>query len=86
MFPSIVEECKITSPDIAKKYINNINLEIRNDKAKRKEESLILKEKDINHKLITFLGEIEYKRDLYIKKSNREYVKLVGVIFGVTHY
>ena len=86
LFPVILEECKRTSLEIAKEYINDLNLEIRKDKIKRKKDGLVLKEKDLNRKLITCLGEIEYKRDLYLNKNNREYVKPVDVIFGVTPY
>src|SRR3712207_8794495 len=66
--PVVLEDCKAASLEITKEYIKDVNIEMRKNKKDRRTRGLVVKEKDINRKVITCLGELEYSRDLYFNK------------------
>lgn len=86
IMPVILEECKYTSLCITKEYIKDVNIEMRKNKKDRRSRGLVVKEKDINRKVITCLGELEYSRDLYFNKLENTYVKPIDCIFGIEPY
>src|SRR3712207_8107992 len=73
--PVVLEDCKAASLEITKEYIKDVNIEMRKNKKDRRTRGLVVKEKDINRKVITCLGELEYSRDLYFNKLENTYVK-----------
>ena len=71
---------------IVEEYIKYVNLEMRNQKKDRKSKGLVIKEKDVDRKVITCLGELEYSRDIYFNKVENVYVKPIDSIFGIEPY
>ena len=59
---------------------------MRNQKKDRKSKGLVIKEKDVDRKVITCLGELEYSRDIYFNKVENVYVKPIDSIFGIEPY
>lgn len=84
--PEIREESNNTCLSIVEEYIKYVNLEIRNQKKDRKSKGLVIKEKDVDRKVITCLGELEYSRDIYFNKVENVYVKPIDSIFGIEPY
>ena len=79
--PEIREESNNTCLSIVEEYIKYVNLEMRNQKKDRKSKGLVIKEKDVDRKVITCLGELEYSRDIYFNKVENVYVKPIDSIF-----
>ncbi|MHB0740887.1 UPF0236 family transposase-like protein [Peptostreptococcus anaerobius] len=86
IMPVVLEDCKAASLEITKEYIKDVNIEMRKNKKDRRTRGLVVKEKDINRKVITCLGELEYSRDLYFNKLENTYVKPIDCIFGIDPY
>ena len=84
--PQIREESNNTCLSIVEEYIKYVNLEMRNQKKDRKLKGLVIKEKDVDRKVITCLGELEYSRDIYFNKVENVYVKPIDSIFGIEPY
>ena len=84
--PEIREESNNTCLSIVEEYIKYVNLEMRNQKKDRKSKGLVIKEKDLDRKVITCLGELEYSRDIYFNKVENVYVKPIDSIFGIEPY
>ena len=84
--PQIREESNNTCLSIVEEYIKYVNLEMRNQKKDRKSKGLVIKEKDVDRKVITCLGELEYSRDIYFNKVENVYVKPIDSIFGIEPY
>ena len=84
--PEIREESNNTCLSIVEEYIKYVNLEMRNQKKDRKSKGLVIKEKDVDRKVITCLGELEYSRDIYFNKIENVYVKPIDSIFGIEPY
>ena len=84
--PEIREESNNTCLSIVEEYIKYVNLEMRNQKKDRKSKGLVIKEKDVDRKVITCLGELEYSRDIYFNKVENVYVKPIDSIFGIEPY
>ena len=63
-----------------------LNRQIRNDKRRRKEEGLVLKEKERGRSLLTELGRLAISRDYYYDKKNDEYVYLLDHVIGLREY
>ena len=84
--PQIREESNNTCLSIVEEYIKYVNLEMRNQKKDRKSKGLVIKEKDVDRKVITCLGELEYSRDIYFNKIENVYVKPIDSIFGIEPY
>ncbi|MDU3422354.1 MAG: UPF0236 family protein [Peptostreptococcus sp.] len=86
IMPVVLEDCKAASLEITKEYIKDVNIKMRKNKKDRRTRGLVVKEKDINRKVITCLGELEYSRDLYFNKLENTYVKPIDCIFGIDPY
>ena len=84
--PEIREESNNACLSIVEEYIKYVNLEMRNQKKDRKLKGLVIKEKDVDRKVITCLGELEYSRDIYFNKVENVYVKPIDSIFGIEPY
>lgn len=84
--PQIREESNNTCLSIVEEYIKYVNLEMRNQKKDRKSKGLVIKEKDVDRKVITCLGELEYSRDIYFNRVENVYVKPIDSIFGIEPY
>ena len=56
IMPVVLEDCKAASLEITKEYIKDVNIEMRKNKKDRRTRGLVVKEKDINRKVITCLG------------------------------
>ena len=84
--PEIREESNNACLSIVEEYIKYVNLEMRNQKKDRKSKGLVIKEKDLDRKVITCLGELEYSRDIYFNKVENVYVKPIDSIFGIEPY
>ena len=84
--PEIREESNNACLSIVEEYIKYVNLEMRNQKKDRKSKGLVIKEKDVDRKVITCLGELEYSRDIYFNKVENVYVKPIDSIFGIEPY
>ena len=84
--PEIREESNNTCLSIVEEYIKYVNLEMRNQKKDSKSKGLVIKEKDVDRKVITCLGELEYSRDIYFNKVENVYVKPIDSIFGIEPY
>lgn len=69
----LTEDSKELSRNILQTIIDEMNVDLREDKSSRKEMGLVLHEKDRKRKLLTELGEIEFRRDYYYCKEDGRY-------------
>lgn len=69
----IAEDSRELSRNILQVFIEEMNLELREDKTARKNMGLVMHEKDRERKLLTELGEIRFDRDYYYNKQNGKY-------------
>lgn len=83
MAEDILNDCKETSRNILQAMICHMNKEIREDKEKRKELGLVIKEKDRPRSILTALGQIEYERDYFFDKNNGSYVMILDQMLGI---
>ncbi|MGI6766414.1 MAG: ISLre2 family transposase [Lentihominibacter sp.] len=82
----ILQDCKLTASAIVETIFTGLNMQIRADKAGRKEQGLILKEKDRTRELHTELGILKLPRDYYYDKINDQYVFILDHITGIRPY
>ena len=66
----IFEDCTESAKLIVHEVVRIRNLQFREDKAFRKQEGLVLKEKDRPRQILTKLGMIEWNRDYYYDKGD----------------
>lgn len=82
----VLQDCKTASIQIIERICAELNEQVREDKVGRKEQGLILKEKDRSRELLTELGELALRRDYYYDKHNDRYVSLVDHVVGIRPY
>ena len=83
MAEDILNDCKETSRNILQVMICHMNKEIREDKEKRKELGLVIKEKDRPRSILTALGQIKYDRDYFYDRNNGSYVMILDQMLGI---
>ena len=83
---NVFEDCAEASRQILQAVISVRNQQFREDKAFRKKEGLIIKEKDRSRQILTKLGMIEWKRDYYYDKTRERYVFPLDHMLGVRSY
>ena len=86
MASSVLEDCKDTSREMIKVIIETLNQEIRQDKARRKEMGLVIKEKDRPRELLTELGVIDFERDYFYDRKNQQHTAFLDRVMGIGKY
>lgn len=81
-----LEICKDSAREIIIQLVKRLNDAFRADKAYRKEQGLLMKEKDRERSLLTEIGLITIQRDYYISKVSNEYVCPIDDMLGITSY
>ena len=79
----IFEDCTESAKLIVHEVVRIRNLQFREDKAFRKQEGLVLKEKDRPRQILTKLGMIEWNRDYYYDKGDESYVFPLDHMLGI---
>lgn len=79
-------ECKTAAREIIQAISDEINLQIRKDKAGRKIAGLSLKEKERPRRILTQLGELDLKHDYYYDKGLGHYTALLDAVVGIEKY
>jgi hypothetical protein len=82
----IFEDCTDAAKNILQEVIHIRNMELRNDKAFRKREGLVIKEKDRPREILTKLGVIKWERDYYYDRMDREYRFPLDHMLGIRKY
>ena len=83
---AVLGDCKEAAVEMIEEITVQLNRQIRNDKRRRKEEGLVLKEKERGRSLLTELGRLAISRDYYYDKKNDEYVYLLDHVIGLREY
>ena len=78
--------CKESVRELISGIVKQLNEELRADKAFRKEQGLVLKEKDRERSLLTEVGRIDIARDYYQEKTTGDYVYPLDFIIGMPAY
>ena len=81
-----LELCKGSVRDLISGIVKQLNEELRRDKAFRKEQGLVLKEKDRERSLLTEVGRIEIERDYYHEKESNHYGSPLDLMIGLPAY
>lgn len=82
----LFEDCTEYAKLMVQEVIRIRNLQLREDKAFRKQEGLVLKEKERPRQILTRLGMIEWNRDYYYDKAEECYVFPLDHILGIRSY
>lgn len=82
----IEKDCKASAREIIQTVVSELNKRIRDDKTARKEQGLVLKEKDRARSLHTKLGILDIKRDYYYDKVKGTYTSILDGNLGVKKY
>ena len=82
----IFEDCTDYARLMMQEVIHIRNLQFREDKAFRRQEGLVLKEKDRPRQILTKLGMIEWNRDYYYDKGDESYVFPLDHMLGIRKY
>ena len=80
------DDCKAAAVQILEAVVEGLNRQIRDDKIMRKEQGLLLKEKERPREIYTKVGTIDVSRDYYFDKNRRKYVSVIDHIIGVRPY
>ena len=80
------DDCKATVVHIIEAVVASLNRQIRDDKIMRKEQGLLLKEKERAREIYTKVGTIDVSRDYYFDKNRLKYVSVIDHIIGVRPY
>lgn len=81
-----LKECRASATAMIETISAEVNLQIREDKAGRKADGLVLKEKNRPRQLLTELGLLKVPRDYYYDKFNERYVSLLDHVTGIRAY
>ena len=82
----LFEDCTEYAKLMIREVIRIRNLQLREDKAFRKQENLILKEKERPRQILTKLGMLEWNRDYYYDKAEEHYVFPLDHMLGIRSY
>ncbi len=80
---SIFEDCADSARSILEEIVRLSNELLRDDKAFRKKQGLLLKERNRPRQILTKLGVIEFTRDDYFDKNAGEYGYPLDQMLGV---
>ena len=83
---SALSDCKEAALKIIEAITEELNLQIRQEKAQRKSQGLVLKEKDRPRRILTELGVLSLKRDYYQKKDGGKYLSVLDALIGIQPY
>ena len=83
MAEDILNDCKETARSILQVMICHLNKEIRDDKEWRKENGLVIKDKDRPRGIYTALGQIEFERDYFLDKNKGSHVSILDQLLGI---
>ena len=79
----IENDCKTLALNILQEIIQQMNINLRQDKETRKERGLVIKEKDRPRKLLTPLGSLEFNRDYYYNVKEEKYEAPLDSMIGI---
>lgn len=82
----VLADCKSAAREIVEVIVAEMNTQIREDKSFRKDNGLILKEKDRPRTLLTELGEITFKRDYFKLRNSNIYEYILDEMLGIKSY
>lgn len=82
----LFEDCIEYAKLMVQEVIRIRNLQLREDKKFRKQEGLVLKEKDRPRQILTKLGMIEWNRDYYYDKAEESHVFPLDRMLGIRSY
>ena len=82
----VFEDCTDYARLMIQEVIHIRNLQFRDDKAFRKQEGLVLKEKERPRQILTKLGMLEWNRDYYYDKGTESYVFPLDHMLGIRKY
>ena len=83
---AVLEDCKTAARNILEVIVSELNIQIRNDKAVRKEKGLVIKEKNRERSLLTELGKLSLSRDYYYDKKEGKYEYPLDQVIGLQGY
>ena len=86
MAEAILNDCKSAAVEIIQVILDVMNEDIRKDKRGRKEQSLVLKDKDRPRQILTHLGMIDFKRDYFYDKKEGCHVSILDKMLGIDKY
>ena len=78
--------CKGSVRELLSQVVRHLNENFRADKTFRKEQGLVLKEKDRERSLLTEAGVINIRRDYYQIKGSNQYVYPLDTMIGISAY
>lgn len=79
----LLEDCTDSARQILQAAIKMQNLSLRQNKAFRKQEGLLIKEKDRPRQLLTRLGLLKWSRDYYFDRKQARYVFPLDDMLGI---
>mgnify|MGYP003324606235 CR=1 FL=1 len=82
----VLADCKSAAREIVEVIVAEMNTQIREDKSFRKDNGLILKEKDRPRTLLTELGEITFKRDYFKLRNSNIYEYILDEVWGYEEF
>ena len=81
-----LRECKASAAAMIETISAELNRQIRADKAGRKAQGLVLKEKNRPRSLHTELGVLNLPRDYYYERNSKKYISLLDHVTGIRAY
>lgn len=82
----VLNDCRESSCRIIETIVCEMNLQLRNSVAFRKEAGLVMKEKERPRTILTELGELNLRRDYYRNKNTGEYEATLDHMLGIEPY
>ena len=79
----ILADCKTSAARVVEAILAEMNRQIREDKQARKEQGLVMKQKDRPRSLLTKLGMLHIARDYYYDKVNESHVCILDKVAGI---
>ena len=83
---NILADCKISAARVVETILAEMNLQIRQDKQARKEQGLVMKQKDSPRSLLMKLDTLYMTRDYYYDKVNESHVCILDKVIGIPAY
>ena len=82
----LLEDCKQTACRIVEACIQETNRTLREEKSWRKQQGLVLKEKDRPRRVLSEIGELPFQRGYYRDRLREEYVIPMDQLPGISAY
>lgn len=82
----VLADCKASAARVVEAIFAEMNRQIREDKQARKEQGLVMKQKDRPRSLLTKLGMLYIARDYYYDKVNGSHVCILDKVVGIPAY